>query len=117
MVRRLLIAALIVASGTAATHAQIVTSPSQLPQLAPGPAASPYTPSAPAIAPGPAAPGTVEEGVIAPGPAAPPMSVSRRRHHRETPRDRIVRCTHYGTSIGIRPNHIGSYAAQCAQAN
>ena len=100
MIRRLLMALLVIGIGAAVAGAQTVTQPHQLPQFAPGPAASPYVPSAPAIAP---------------GPAGPADSVARaHHHHRETYSDRIVRCTHYGTSIGIGPNDIGAYAAQCA---
>jgi hypothetical protein len=115
MIRHLLITLLASGIGAAAAAAQAVTQPHQLPQFAPGPAASPYVPSAPAIAPGPAAPEFYGSRKIAPGPAGPADSVARaHRHQRETYSDRIVRCTHYGTSIGIGPNDIGSYAAQCA---
>jgi len=86
-------------------------------QIAPGPAASPYTPSSPAFAPGPAAPGPSISSPIAPGPAEPQSSFNNPPAAVETFSDRVVRCTHYGTSVGVQPNDIGPYSAQCAQSD
>src|SRR5262249_61940431 len=76
MTRHLLLTLLATVIGAAAAPAQSVTHPHQLPQFAPGPAASPCVPSAPAIAPGPAAPELYGSRKIAPAPAGPADSVA-----------------------------------------
>jgi hypothetical protein len=55
--------------------------------------------------------------LFAPGLAAPQSSYNNPPAPAETYSDRVSRCTHYGTSIGVQPNDIGSYVAQCVHSN
>ena len=112
MDRRVILILLLLAAGTATGSAQTIG-----PLFAPGPATSPYTPPPPAIAPGPAAPGISRGSPIAPGLAAPRSSYNNPPTPAETYSDRVSRCTHYGASIGVQPNDIGSYVAQCVHSN
>jgi hypothetical protein len=109
MVRLVTIPLLLLVVGTTAVSAQIG------PLIAPGPAASPYTPAPPAYAPGPAAPGYSSGSPIAPGPATPSASYNNPPAPAETYSDRVSRCTQYGVANGVQPNDVGPYVAQCAQ--
>jgi hypothetical protein len=109
---RLIITVLLLIAGVASGFAQTVG-----PLIAPGPATSPYTPPPPAIAPGPAAPGIPRSSPIAPGPAAPQSSYNNPPAPAEIYSDRVSRCTHYGAAIGVQPNDMGSYVAQCVHGN
>jgi len=101
-----------------AAMAQVGQFPGVAPPV-PSPQAAPPqlggAPAPPAIMPGP---------VLPPGFSAPSRVMTTRRGRtvlvlvgppdRNSFSDRVERCVHAGTAAGIRPNHIGSFTAQCA---
>ncbi len=93
------------------------------PAIAPGPAAP--------IAPGPAAPvapGPVAPGVAAPDhdnnagrprivkvPGLPTVVIPRGPAGRNSYSDRVARCVHYGTAAGVPTGEIGRFTSHCAR--